>query len=153
MNDKTFTVAGTSLYKEEYKVRFANCLSRAKVLVKNAHEDVRLVELPNEMTKFEAVMFIKGHERFQDTAAQTAIADYIGEQTTVVDTTTEPKAKAKATKEASPKAKPKAEKKLSKKDELMKRELEALAEARAVAALDAALADEEVVDEDEDAPY
>lgn len=146
MTEKTFTVAGTSFYKEEYKVRFANALSRAKVLVKNDHTDVRLVELPNEMTKFEAVMYIKGHEDFQDTAAQTAIADYIGEQTEVVDLTAK---KVKAPKEV----KSTAEKKLSKKDELMKRELEALAEARAVAAMDAALAEEGCVEEDEDAPY
>lgn len=89
--DKLFTVAGTSKLDGEYKVRFANDVLRIKVLAKHGHEDITLVELPNAMTKLEAVNFIKGVDEFSGVAAQAAIADYLdrnGEKT--------PKATAKA---------------------------------------------------------
>ena len=40
--DKTFTVAGVSKHKGEYKVRFANDIMRIKNLDKAGHEDIRL---------------------------------------------------------------------------------------------------------------
>jgi hypothetical protein len=58
--DKQFTVAGTSKLDGEYKVRFANDVLRIKVLAKHGHEDITLVELPNAMSKLEAVKFIQG---------------------------------------------------------------------------------------------
>jgi len=75
--DKLFTVAGTSKLDGEYKVRFANDVLRIKVLSKHGHEDITLVELPNAMTKVEAVRFIKGLDEFSGVAAQAAIADYL----------------------------------------------------------------------------
>lgn len=106
--DKLFTVAGTSKLDGEYKVRFANDVLRIKVLAKHGHEDITLVELPNAMTKLEAVNFIKGVDEFSGVAAQAAIADYLdrnGEKTPTVKAT---KAPAKASKVAAPKAKAKA---------------------------------------------
>jgi hypothetical protein len=75
--DKLFTVAGTSKLDGEYKVRFANDVLRIKVLTKHGHEDITLVELPNAMTKLEAVNFIKTIDEFSGVAAQAAIADYL----------------------------------------------------------------------------
>ena len=58
-NDKTFKVAGVSAVKGIYKVRFANDMSRVKVLIKTDHTDIDLMELPSAMTKGEVVTFLK----------------------------------------------------------------------------------------------
>lgn len=58
-NDKTFKVAGVSAVKGNYKVRFANDMSRVKVLIKTDHTDIELMELPSAMSKGEAVTFLK----------------------------------------------------------------------------------------------
>ena len=75
--DKLFTVAGTSKLDGGYKVRFANDQLRIKVLAKHGHEDITLVELPNAMTKLDAVKFIKTLDEFSGVASQAAIADYL----------------------------------------------------------------------------
>ena len=54
----TFTHAGVSLYKGEIKVRFANDALRVKVLAKNGHKDIDMIELKHPMTKEEAVAFL-----------------------------------------------------------------------------------------------
>jgi hypothetical protein len=51
--DKKFAVAGVSTYEGKTKVRFANDTMRVKILAKNGHSDVQLVDLPHEMTKAE----------------------------------------------------------------------------------------------------
>lgn len=67
INEKTFTVAGTSVLKGVEKVRFANNLKTRKlVLGKNGHADVDLIELPMEMNKEQAVLFLRGLDRFKD---------------------------------------------------------------------------------------
>jgi hypothetical protein len=75
--DKLFTVCGTSKLGTEYKVRFANDQLRIKVLAKHGHEDITLVELPEAMTKLEAVKFIKTLDEFSSASSQSAIADYL----------------------------------------------------------------------------
>jgi hypothetical protein len=75
--DKTFTVAGVSLFKGEYKARFANDVMRVKVLSKSGHEDIRLVELDEPMTKLDAVLAIKGMTEFADVNAQNAFLEYV----------------------------------------------------------------------------
>lgn len=75
--DKQFTVCGTSKLDGEYKVRFANDTLRIKVLAKHGHEDITLVELPEAMSKLEAVKFIKTLDEFAGVAEQAAIADYL----------------------------------------------------------------------------
>lgn len=74
---KLFTVAGVSTYKGESKIRFATDVMRIKVLAKNGHEDIQLVELPSEMNKVEAAKFIRGLDEFQAVSSQSAIADYL----------------------------------------------------------------------------
>ena len=41
-----FKVAGISSIKGEVKVRFANDMTRVKVLAKNGHTEIELLELP-----------------------------------------------------------------------------------------------------------
>ena len=57
MTEKTFTVAGVSTHQGETKLRFANDTSRVKVLVKNEHTDIDLIELPRAMTKQEIAQY------------------------------------------------------------------------------------------------
>lgn len=57
--DKLFTCAGVSECKGTYKVRFASDITRVKVLAKTGHSDITMVELPNAMTKSQAVNFLK----------------------------------------------------------------------------------------------
>ena len=57
--EKTFTVAGISTLNGKTKVRFANDVMRIKILAKNGHQNVELVELPHAMTKPEIVAHLK----------------------------------------------------------------------------------------------
>jgi hypothetical protein len=90
--DKTFKVAGISKLDGEYKVRFANDLMRIKVLAKHGHEDIRLAELDEAVSKLEAAKLIATMEDFADAAAQSVIAEYLEDNTP--KTKTAPKAKA-----------------------------------------------------------
>jgi len=51
--EKKFAVAGVSTLEGKTKVRFANDTMRIKILAKNGHTDIQLVDLPREMTKAE----------------------------------------------------------------------------------------------------
>ena len=53
---KLFTVAGASAFNDTYKVRYGNSISRIKIFAKH---DVDMVELPEPMTKEQAVAFLK----------------------------------------------------------------------------------------------
>ena len=57
--DKKFAVAGVSTLEGKTKLRFANDTMRIKILAKNGHSNVELLELPNEMTKAEIVQHLK----------------------------------------------------------------------------------------------
>lgn len=61
--DKLFKVAGVSKGKAGYKVRFANDMTRVKILAKT-ETDINLIELPKEMTKPELVSFLKTSELY-----------------------------------------------------------------------------------------
>lgn len=93
--DKTFTVCGVSTSTDGTKVRFANDVMRTKVLHKNGHTDILLIELPSDMLKVDAVNFIKDIPEFAGDAAQQAISEYLEKHT--------PKAKVER-KPAAPKA-------------------------------------------------
>lgn len=54
----SFTQAGVSRLKGEFKIRFANDALRVKVLAKNGHTDIDLMELPTPMTKEAAVAYL-----------------------------------------------------------------------------------------------
>lgn len=55
---KTFTHAGVSKLDGEFKVRYANDGLRTKILIKNGHTDIDMVELKNPMTKEDAVAYL-----------------------------------------------------------------------------------------------
>ena len=94
--DKLFTVAGVSTLNGETKVRFANDTLRLKVLMKHGHTDPILVELPEAMTKLDAVKFIKTLDEFEGVTAQSAIADYLDRKDEAHKAAPTPKAKAPA---------------------------------------------------------
>ena len=75
--DKTFNVAGVSKLNGEYKIRFANDVMRVKNLTKSGHEDIRLVELSEDMNKIPAAKFIATLPEFADANAQAAIAEFL----------------------------------------------------------------------------
>jgi len=55
---KSFTHAGVSKLDGEFKVRFANDAMRTKVLIKNGHTDIDIIELKHAMTKEDAVAYL-----------------------------------------------------------------------------------------------
>ena len=55
---KTFAVAGVSTFKDGTKIRFANDAARVKILIKNGHTDIELIDLPKEMTKAEIAQYL-----------------------------------------------------------------------------------------------
>ena len=77
---KLFNVVGVSKLNGEYKVRFATDIMRIKVLAKHGHEDIRLAELPEAVTKYQAVQAIQTMDEYSDAAAQDAIAEYLTEK-------------------------------------------------------------------------
>ena len=73
--DKKFAVTGVSTLEGKTKLRFANDTMRIKILAKNGHTNVELVELPSEMSKAEAVQYLKSVGFGQgDAAVEAAIA-------------------------------------------------------------------------------
>jgi hypothetical protein len=55
---KLFKVAGVSRRNGTFKARFANDMTRVKVLAKTGSSDIDLIELKEPMTKEEAVAFL-----------------------------------------------------------------------------------------------
>lgn len=75
--DKQFNVVGVSTLNGDTKVRFANDVMRIKVLAKNGHTDIQLIELPEAMSKVDAVKTMKALPEFAGAVAQEAIAEYL----------------------------------------------------------------------------
>jgi D-serine deaminase-like pyridoxal phosphate-dependent protein len=107
---KSFTHAGVSKLDGEFKVRFANDALRTKVLIKNGHTDIDIIELKHAMTKEDAVAYLMEidfatRDGVTNEAVQAALAAEIDKRSEVP--AKEPKAKAeKAPKAAKAKAKP-----------------------------------------------
>lgn len=55
---KTYSHAGVSRLDGEFKVRFANDALRVKVLSKNGHKDIDIIELKAPMSKEDAVAYL-----------------------------------------------------------------------------------------------
>ena len=78
MTNKTFSVAGTSTLNGKTKVRFANdFVSRLKILYKNGHDNVELIELGGEHTKAEICQVLMAHPKFQLEDQQAAIYEFV----------------------------------------------------------------------------
>ena len=54
-----FKVTGVSTLNGKTKVRFANDLTRVKMLVKHGHTDINLIELPTALSKADCVKHLK----------------------------------------------------------------------------------------------
>ena len=99
--DKRFAVAGVSTLDGKTKIRFANDSMRVKILAKNGHTDVELVELPREMTKAEIAQYLveidfaKGRKAVADAIAYVAKKNPVA-KTAQVSTATAAKAEAVA---------------------------------------------------------
>lgn len=75
---KTYSVAGTSTLNGVTKIRFANdFVNRLKILFKNGHEDVELIELGGEFTKAEVCQILMAHPKFQSEEQQSAIYEFV----------------------------------------------------------------------------
>jgi len=70
-----FTVTGVATNKGQTKVRFANDMTRVKVLQKNGFTDIELIELPRAMEKGEAVAHLKTTELYAKFSAAIDSAD------------------------------------------------------------------------------
>jgi len=78
MTNKTFSVAGTSTNNGITKIRFANdFVNRLKILYKNGHENVELIELGGEFTKAQVCQILMAHDKFQGEDQQGAIYDFV----------------------------------------------------------------------------
>jgi hypothetical protein len=70
--EKQFKVGGVSKTKGQFKVRFANDMTRVKILAKT-DSDINLLELPTEMTKPELVTYLKTTELYENAEYRDAI--------------------------------------------------------------------------------
>jgi hypothetical protein len=61
---KLFTVAGVSTLNGTVKYRVANSLKREAILRKSGHTAIKLIELPQAMSKEDAFAFIASHADF-----------------------------------------------------------------------------------------
>jgi hypothetical protein len=78
MTNKTFSVAGTSTHNGITKIRFANdFVNRLKILYKNGHENVELIELGGEFTKAQVCQILMAHDKFQGEDQQSAIYEFV----------------------------------------------------------------------------
>ncbi len=79
MTIKTFSVAGTTRHPNgTVKVRFANdFIDRFKILNKNGHTEIELIELGGEFTKSEICQILMAHPKFQAEEQQGAIYEYV----------------------------------------------------------------------------
>lgn len=69
---KLFKVGGVTKGKSGYKVRFANDMTRVKILSKT-ETDITLIDLPQAMSKAELVTFLKSHEIYHNASYKEAI--------------------------------------------------------------------------------
>jgi hypothetical protein len=78
MTNKTFSVAGTSTLNGITKIRFANdFVNRLKILYKNGHDNVELIELGGEFTKAEVCQILMAHPKMQGEDQQSAIYEFV----------------------------------------------------------------------------
>lgn len=60
--NKLFSVVGVSTLKGVTKIRFANDTMRIKILQKNGHEDIDFITLDHEMSKPDAINYLREQE-------------------------------------------------------------------------------------------
>ena len=78
--DKKFAVAGVSTLNGKTKIRFANDTMRIKILAKNGHDNVDLINLPHEMTKAEIAQHLIATGFGKGNAAVEAAVAYVAKK-------------------------------------------------------------------------
>ena len=78
--EKKFSVAGVSTLSGKTKIRFANDSMRIKILAKNGHTGVELINLPQEMTKGEIAQHLHSTGFGSDRADVVAAIAYIAKK-------------------------------------------------------------------------
>jgi len=73
MTNKTFTVAGVSKWKNQYKVRFGSDMAQRTMVLSKNNSDIQLMSLPHAMTKPEIVTFLKTTDLYNNTDYRLAI--------------------------------------------------------------------------------
>jgi hypothetical protein len=104
----SYSHAGVSKLNGEFKVRFANDALRVKVLAKNGHKDIDIIELKNPMTKADAVAYLLKIDFDNGNKAIRAALEAAADKRTEKPAKATPAPKAKATKAPAKKAAPKA---------------------------------------------
>jgi hypothetical protein len=75
---KTYKVAGTSTQNGVTKVRFAqDYVSRFKILNKNGHTNIELLEIGESMSKADICKMLMSHPKFQAEDQQSAISTFV----------------------------------------------------------------------------
>jgi len=81
-SNQTFKVAGITIHNGNAKVRFTDdMVRRVKQFTKGGATRADFVELPNEMTKIEALKFMQTHELYQSAEDQATISDALADRT------------------------------------------------------------------------
>lgn len=74
MSNQTFTVTGITTKDGVSKVRWTQNLKRYQSLLTKQEVEFRLINLPQPMTKLEALAYLKDHPDYQSQVDQTTIA-------------------------------------------------------------------------------
>lgn len=80
---KTYTVTGVSTLNGKTKIRFCNDVMRIKVLDKNGHTGVNLVELPEAMTKGAIAQYLTDIDFAKGDTATIQAIKYIAKKNSV----------------------------------------------------------------------
>lgn len=89
MIEQLFAHVGVSTRFGKTRVRFTNNATREIILIKDGHDDITFFELPELMTKADAVTYILGRkEEFEDLKDRIAIDEAQDRYNTVVVTGT-----------------------------------------------------------------
>ena len=100
MSEQVFKVAGITTHNGNSKVRFTDDLiRRVKQFTKGGASRIDLIELPNAMTKLEALKYLQSHADYQSPDDQALISDAIADRE---KTSTKGEVKVKATKASKP---------------------------------------------------
>lgn len=81
MSNQLFAVAGITIHNGNAKVRFTDDMARrVKQFTKGGATRCDFVELPQPMTKIDALRFLQTHEQYQSVEDQATINDAIADR-------------------------------------------------------------------------
>ena len=80
---KTYTVTGSTTLNGKTKIRFCNDVMRIKVLDKNGHENINLIDLPEPMTKGQIAQYLMDRDFAKGDSDVLAAIKYIAKKNSV----------------------------------------------------------------------